>query len=295
MTLGVIGSNGRLAGELIRLASSDQLSMRLSSSKFSSNSTYIDLSKRITLQDLDYLFSDVESLVYLASKMDENTSFLNRDSKTYLMNVENLSIVAKWSRINKKHLIYISGGIVYKDIHSDGILEISEIGLNDFGGVYGESKYLAEIEIEKEVLEGLSVCLIRPSSIYGGYKLKGGMIENFISKALKNTRIEIYRPFEQVIGFVHAHDVATSILLAHNNKLKGAYNVSQSENINVLEICEIISSLTGCSLVLKSEIQIRSVKDLDRYKLSSDKIKHLGWIEHYNIETGIRQCINAFK
>jgi nucleoside-diphosphate-sugar epimerase len=294
MTLGVIGSNGRLAGELIRLASSDQISLRLSSSKFSSNSTFIDLSQRLMLNDLDDAFSDVESLVYLASTMDEKTTFLNKDSKTYLINVENLSIVAKWSRVNKKHLIYISGGIVYKDIHSNGILEISEIGLNDFGGVYGESKYLGEIEIEKEVLEGLEACLIRPSSIYGGYKLKSGMIENFISAALKDKRIEVHPPFEQIIGFVHAHDVATSILFAYNNELKGAFNVSQSKNISVLKICEIISGITGCSLILKSDNQNGSVKDLDRYKLSSDKIKELGWSEYYNIETGIQQCVNAF-
>jgi len=294
MTFGVIGSNGRLAGELIKLASSDQISLRLSSSKLSSNSTFIDLSKKIMLNDLDDVFSDVESLVYLASTMNEKSTFLNRESKTYLMNVENLAIVAKWSRINKKHLIYISGGIVYKDIHSDSILEISEIGLNDFGGVYGESKYLGEIEIGKEVLKGLEACLIRPSSIYGGHKLKSGMIENFISGALNDKRIEIHSPFEQKIGFVHAYDVATSILFAYNNKLKGAYNVSQSENISVLKICEIISRITGCSLILKSDNHNGSVKDLDRYKLSSDKIRNLGWIEYYNLETGIRQCVNAF-
>lgn len=295
MTLGVIGSNGRLAGELIRLASLDQISLRLSSSKLSSNSTFLDLSQRISFSDLDEVFSEVESLVYLASTMDEKSTFLNKDSKMYLMNVENLSIVAKWSHFNRKHLIYISGGIVYRDIHSNGILEISEIGLNDFGGAYGESKYLGEIEIEKQVLDGLKACMIRPSSIYGGNKLKNGMIENFISGALKDKRIEICPPFEQVIGFVHAHDVATSILFAYHNKLKGAFNVSQSENISVLKICEIISGITSCQLILKSDNQDGSVRDLDRYKLLSDKIKELGWSEYYDIETGIRQCINVFK
>ena len=295
MTLGVIGSNGRLAGELIRLASLDQISLRLSSSKLSSNSTFLDLSQRISFSDLDEVFSEVESLVYLASTMDEKSTFLNKDSKMYLMNVENLSIVAKWSHFNRKHLIYISGGIVYRDIHSNGILEISEIGLNDFGGAYGESKYLGEIEIEKQVLDGLKACMIRPSSIYGGNKLKNGMIENFISGALKDKRIEICPPFEQVIGFVHAHDVATSILFAYHNKLKGAFNVSQSENISVLKICEIISGITSCQLILKSDNQDGSVRDLDRYKLLSDKIKELGWSSYYDIEAGIRQCINVFK
>lgn len=295
MTLGIIGSNGRLASELIRLASSEEISLKLSSSKPSSNSIFLDLSRKIGFEDLDYIFSDVESLVYLASITDEKTSSLNKDSKTYLVNVENLSLVAKWARIHKKYLIYISGGIVYKNIHSNNILEISEIGVNNFGGVYGESKYLGEFNIEKEIFKGLEVCLIRPSSIYGGNKLKIGMIESFISRAIKTNQIEIYPPFEQIIGFIHAHDVATSILFAYNNRLKGAFNVSQSENISVFKICKIISKITGCSLILRTDYQNNLVKNLDRYKLSNDKIRKLGWSEYYDIETGIIQCVNAFR
>ena len=210
-------------------------------------------------------------------------------------NVANLSIVAKWCRVNKKHLIYVSGGIVYRDIHADAILENSEIGVNAFGGVYGESKYLGEIEIGKEILQGLRACVIRPSSIYGGYKLKNGMIENFVLKALKDKKIEIYAPFEQIIGFVHSHDVATSILFAHNNDLKGTFNISQSENMSVLNICEFISNVTDCTLILKTGRGCGLVSELDRYKLVNNKIKELGWREHYDIETGIWECINALK
>jgi nucleoside-diphosphate-sugar epimerase len=225
--------------------------------------------------------------------MNENIDLLSKQSKTYIMNVANLSTVAKWCRFNKKHLIYISGGIVYKDIHANAILENYEIGVNAFGGVYGESKYLGEIEIGKEILQGLHACVIRPSSIYGGYKLKSGMIENFVLRALKDRRIEIYKPFEQVIGFVHAHDVATSILLAYNNNLKGTFNVSQSENISILKICEFISNITGCTLTLETDKGNSSVNDLDRYKLANNKIRELGWREHYDIKTGIRTCINS--
>ena len=295
MVLGIIGSNGRLAGDLIRLATSNEIDLRLSSSKISSNSTLLDLSQQIEFGDLDDLFYEVDSLVYLASTMTENITFLSKQSKTYLMNVANLSIVAKWCRINKKHLIYVSGGIVYRDIHANAILEDSEIGLNAFGGIYGESKYLGEIEIGKEILQGLHACVIRPSSIYGGYTLKSGMIENFVLRALKDQKIEIYPPFEQIIGFVHAHDVATSILFAHSNNINGTFNISQSENINVLKICEFIANMTDCTLILKSEKGCGSVSELDRYKLANNKIKELGWRERYDIETGIWQCINAVK
>ena len=295
MVLGIIGSNGRLAGDLIRLATSNEINLRLSSSKISSNSTFLDLSQQIELDDLDDLFYEVDSLVYLASTMNENIASLSKQSKTYLMNVANLSIVAKWCRVNKKHLIYVSGGIVYRDIHADAILENSEIGVNAFGGVYGESKYLGEIEIGKEILRGLRACVIRPYSIYGGYKLKNGMIENFVLKALKDKKIEIYAPFEQIIGFVHSHDVATSILFAHNNDLKGTFNISQSENMSVLNICEFISNVTDCTLILKTGRGCGLVSELDRYKLVNNKIKELGWREHYDIETGIWECINALK
>lgn len=295
MVLGIIGSNGRLAGDLIRLATSNEINLRLSSSKISSNSTFLDLSQQIELDDLDDVFYEVDSLVYLASTMNENIASLSKQSKTYLMNVANLSFVAKWCRVNKKHLIYVSGGIVYRDIHADAILENSEIGVNAFGGVYGESKYLGEIEIGKEILQGLHACVIRPSSIYGGYKLKSGMIENFVLRALKDKKIEIYAPFEQIIGLVHSHDVATSILFAYNNYLKGTFNISQSENISVLKICEFISNVTDCTLILKTDRGCGSVSELDRYKLVNNKIKELGWREHYDIETGIWECINALK
>jgi len=295
MTLGIIGSNGRLAYELIKLASIEGISLKRFSSKHSLDSIFLDLSQKIELKDLDYVFSDVQCLVFLASITDDKTDFLDKDSKTYLVNVENLSIIAKWARVHGKYFIYISGGIVYKNIHSDCISEISEIGVNSFGGAYGESKYLGELNIEKETTKGLEVCVIRPSSIYGGNNSKIGMIESFILSAIKNNQIEIHPPFEQIIGFIHAYDVASSILFAYKNRIKGALNVSQTDNVSVLKICKIISRITGCGLILREGHQSNTVENLDRYRLTNDKIKKLGWNEFYDIESGIMQCVNNFK
>lgn len=295
MTLGIIGSNGRLAQELIKLASLEEITFKLSSSKTSPDSIFLDLSKKIEFKDLDFIFSNVDCIVFLASISGDKTDYLKKNSKIYQVNVENLSVVAKWARIHGKYLIFTSGAIVYKNIHSNNILEFSEIGVNNYGGIYGESKYLGELTVEKEIIKGLTACLIRPSSIYGGNNSKIGMIETFILSAIRNNQIEIHPPFEQIIGFIHAYDVASSLLFAYKNKIKGAFNVSQSENISVLKICQIISRITNCGLILREDYLNNTVTNLDRYKLSNDKIKKLGWSDFYDIESGIMQCIKSLN
>ena len=108
------------------------------------------------------------------------------------------------------------------------------------------------------------------------------VINLFIIQALLEGKITVnggnqYRPF------LHVSDAADSLIYGIEKDISGTYNVV-GENFTILQVAEMISSLSGC------EIEISEKKSDERdYKVSSEKLKQIGFTASKSIEDAFQE------
>lgn len=276
MKVGLIGSSGRLGLSIAKSRPSNASCLIQASSNPSTPHIYLDLSNGDIQTSLDKYFESCQVLIFASSVKHDKAHSLDKNSLTYIVNVNALRIVAEWSLRNSKHLIYVSGAIVYRDLGNKSIDEDALLGRNYFTSLYAESKLMAELMLHEIIKLGLKCTIIRPSSIFGGSYREPGWLDRLIKGSTVDSHIRIKRPIVQNIGFIHTDAVADCIMFLAERELSGTFNVSSYETLNVYEIARLISSLSGKPVCIEEGI-LSGHYGQDRYQLDLRKIYSVGW------------------
>lgn len=104
--------------------------------------------------------------------------------------------------------------------------------------IYGESKYLSELEVWRGIGEGLEAVIINPTIILGGDNWESGS-----SALFKNAYNEFKWYTEGSSGFVDVRDVARAMILLMNGSITSQRFILNAEN---LPYKEIFSSIATC-------------------------------------------------
>lgn len=160
--------------------------------------------------------------------------------------------------------------------------------------LYGKTK----IEAEKKVLNFKNAICFRLATVFGcSFRMRTDLIvNNFVLKAIKAKKIEIYEPnFRR--NFVHINDVVDAILFSIKNfkRLRGnTFNLGNSKaNITKYQLAQEIKKQ-----VTKLKIKIiHNIKDPDQrdYYVSNAKIEKAGFSANISLREGIRELKGAYE
>ena len=160
--------------------------------------------------------------------------------------------------------------------------------------LYGRTK----AEAEKEILKEGNCIAFRLATIFGfSYRMRTDLlVNNFVEKAIKTKKIEIYEPHFRR-NFIHIKDVVKAFIFAIDNfnSLKNnVYNLGlSSANITKIQLAKKIKKQF---LPLKIIIK-KNKKDPDQrdYFVSNKKIEKKGFYAKISLEMGIKELIDILR
>ena len=289
MVLGVVGLTGatgmlgRHLSDALQKSGFDVLPISRSTGNI--NSPSWDLSRWKQYSNFDRYFKNATSIIHAGAhvpvKPCTNANYL------FDANVRATYNLAAWALARNIHFIYISGAIVYKDPYLEFQRETEQLGRNELGGDYGFSKLLGEDMLCRLQDLGLSLSIVRPTSIYGFGMSSEKLIPRFMRQATSGETIALMEPTDDMIDFIHASDIAKAVISILEKKTEQVYNLSSSAPTSLIKLAKACIEVCG-----KGEIKV--VKSLSprrpfvRFSLDSSLAKsQLGWQASVDIYTGI--------
>lgn len=236
------------------------------------------------------------AVVHLASNPDIARAMtdptIDFDQGTALTNC-----VVEAARMSSTGLVlYASGSGVYGDL---GEIEAREDeGSLEPVSTYGASKLAGEALIASYChMFGLRGRAFRFGNVVGPNQTHGVGFD-FVRKLLDDpTRLEILGDGRQSKSYVHVDDVLAAVLLAGENADRpfDTYNVATGDYVTVTEIAHIAAEcldLDPGSVGLEYQGGDRGWKgDVPMVRLSTDKIRLLGWSNRYSSSEALRRSI----
>ena len=152
--------------------------------------------------------------------------------------------------------------------------------------VYAESK----AEAERLFYDKLDKHAILRLATFYGPNMRSSLATSIFIEALKNDeQIHIHGNGLQTRCYTHVEDIASGIITVMDSQQNGIYNISSDEEMNVIDLIELIAELMGKTAnTLHVEDRFGQI---NKSKISSMKLKKLGWKPNYDLKTGLQTCI----
>ncbi len=184
---------------------------------------------------LEEILNDVDEVYHCAAKVSFNPKHKKELFKTNVEGTAN--IVNACLNTGVKKLLHVSSvsalGRLRENVIVNEAMQWSEETNNSR---YGESKYLAEMEVWRGIAEGLNAVIINPTIILGAGDWNKGSSEIFKT---------VYKEFpyytEGVTGFVDANDVAIIMIELMNSDISGERFIVSAENISYKNLFAMIA------------------------------------------------------
>ncbi|MDZ4158947.1 MAG: NAD-dependent epimerase/dehydratase family protein [Anaerolineaceae bacterium] len=107
--------------------------------------------------------------------------------------------------------------------------------------LYGYAKYLAELEVQRAVAQGLDVVIVNPSTVFGA----GDVYRQNRSLVVRIARRQLPVMVEGGINVVHIADVIAGHLAALEHGQTGERYLLGGENLTFMELCRKIAVVVG--------------------------------------------------
>ena len=139
-----------------------------------------------------------------------------------------------------KRLIYTSSTVAIGFEPGKLANEETKFNLQNLKINYCDTKYLAEIEVQKGIAKGLDAVIVCPGSIYGTGDLRRIKEDPIIPKGISGL---FY--IKGGLGVVDVEDVVEGEILTWKKGKKGERYILVSENLSFYEIRKVISEFLG--------------------------------------------------
>jgi dihydroflavonol-4-reductase len=186
---------------------------------------------------LDETLADVDEVYHCAAKVSFNPKNKRELFKTNIEGTAN--IVNACLNANVKKLLHVSSVSALGRIRENTVInETMQWTEETNNSVYGESKYLAEMEVWRGIAEGLNAVIINPTIILGAADWNNGSSELFKT---------IYKEFpyytEGVTGFVDVNDVVKIMIELMNSDIFSERFIVNAENISYKNLFDMIADV----------------------------------------------------
>ena len=173
-----------------------------------------------------------------------------KTTKTSFMGTYNMLGLAK--RVGAKFLL-ASTSEIYGDPEEHPQTESYKGSVNTIGirSCYDEGKRISEtLCADYQRIHGVDIRIMRIFNTYGPNMRPddGRVISNFIVQALKNKKITIYGDGTQTRSFCYVDDLINGMILLMNSGYHSPINIGNPKEFSIIELANIIKSLTNSEL-----------------------------------------------
>ena len=176
------------------------------------------------------------------------------------------------------------------------------IDCNTLRAGYPESKRCGEALCQAyKKQKDLDIVISRLTRSYGPTVLKTDtkVISQFINNGINNEDIVLKSKGTQYYSYTYMSDAVSGLLTVLLKGINGeAYNIAdENSDIMLKDLAQIIANYSGHKVVfeLPDEIEKAGYSKATKARLSSKKIKQLGWKPQYNIKNGIERTLSILK
>jgi nucleoside-diphosphate-sugar epimerase len=158
---------------------------------------------------------------------------------------------------------------------------------------YPEGKRAAESLCQAYIKEkNIDIVIARCCRVYGPTMGDDDskVIAQFIRNAVNGENIVLKSKGDQQYSYCYVADVCLALLvLLLNGKNGEAYNVSNSDDISLLEIANILSNYTDKEIVFDAPSSLESAgySKATKALMDNTKLGELGWEAKYSVKEGI--------
>jgi len=268
-----------------------------------------DIRDESTISDLaDRNFDVVVHLISLDHfKSEENQNF-----------VSSINVLPTWNLLDKLTQNGLDKFIYFSTIHVYGKLPRETINedyppnpLNAYGLTHLLSENICNYYNNQTDTECIN---IRLSNSYGSPIFNENncwwlVINDLCKTAIENNEIRLKSDGSPQRDFIHGDDVAGAIevlIKSKNNNGKNIFHIASGETLTILELAYKVK--TVFSHQYEKDIKIvlpdntiseylgsDSSKDIDRYVISTNRLKKLGFKQGLDLELGINDIFNYLK
>jgi dTDP-glucose 4,6-dehydratase len=165
--------------------------------------------------------------------------------------------------------------------------------------MYDEAKRFAEaLTMSYHRFHGIDTHIVRIFNTFGQrMRLDDGrVIPNFIQQALRNEPLTIYGEGKQTRSFCYVEDLLRGIYKLLLSDIHEPVNIGNPNEITMIELAELINSMTGNTAGITFANNARLGNDPERRKPDITRaMELLNWLPKYSLETGLERTIPYFK
>jgi len=176
------------------------------------------------------------------------------------------------------------------------------INCNTLRAGYPESKRCGEALCQAyKVQKGLDVVILRLTRSYGPTMLMSDTkaISQFIKKGIAGENIVIKSAGTQYYSYTYMADAVSGLLYALLCGENGeAYNIAEEQSdIMLKDLAAIIAGIKGKQVVFEvpDAVEAAGYSKATKARLDGKKLKKLGWMPRYTIQTGIKRTIDILE
>jgi nucleoside-diphosphate-sugar epimerase len=211
-----------------------------------------DLRRYGSIEELDLVFGETDAVVHCGALTPQPGHGLDR-GELCDVNIRACAALGTWAAARNVPLVYIGSAGIYIP-QGNASHEDAQLAASPEGGVYGLTKLLGELVLAGLIAEGLQLCVLRATSIYGAGMHPKKLVSNMLDTARRGKAIVLRSPVKDCINFVHAADVARATLMALRRGSRGSYNIAGPALVNMRELAEACVAAAGSGWVEESVV-----------------------------------------
>lgn len=198
---------------------------------------------------------------------------------------------------NAEGFIFLSSGEVYGEREVEYGVDEKFCGYTDYSmprSCYPVSKMAAETLCASYTKQyNLKTNVARLCHVYGPTMTKSDnrVINQFMRNALSGQDIIMKSAGSKVRSYCYVADAVIGILqILLNGKSGEAYNIAYDKSVkSIKEIAGITAGLAGKRVIISQDVEAGGTK-IEKSVLSGEKIKSIGFMGEYDMETGLKEC-----
>jgi UDP-glucose 4,6-dehydratase len=242
---------------------------------------------------------EVDTIVHFAAQSHVDTSFTNPLLYTQDNIVGTHSMLeAVRSYGNIKRFIHISTDEVYgENANDDGVK--TEESLLKPTNPYAASKAAAEMLVHSYMHSyQLPVVIVRSNNVYGPGQFPEKVIPKFMFQLLDNKKLTLQGSGQQLRSFLFLDDAVNAIsCILFQGQVGGVYNISSKDEISIVTLAKMLLTELKPGAAYDewvTHIEDRNFND-QRYWITSEPLKKLGWKQEVDLEEGLKRTIEWFR
>ena len=204
-----------------------------------------------------------------------------------------------FSKKYNSRLIHISTDEVYGDILSG---RTSENYPYQPSSPYAASKAASDHLVSSYIRTyNIPAMITNCSNNYGPKQHPEKLIPKLIYNILNGKHLPIYGKGKNSREWIYVKDHCEALLKVYQKgKVGEFYNIGSNKNLNNLEVCKELISISKKKIKISNKVKIKFIKDRPghdvRYALNSNKIKkQLGWFPKTNFRQGINLTFDWYN